>query len=148
MGDEHNKEIAMKLNLGDLFYKHMDRMSETSSKISDESGSQATNFKMEVLLLEATLWPYITTAKQEKYYEKVEGWADLKKERVNLENKLTASKLGEDGVSNQKMALDVKEALLKLRGLMSFAVSQNIAPGYKPAEKKFGVTPKTVGKAV
>ena len=127
----------MKLNLGDWFYKHLDRMSETSSKISDEG--QITNFKMQVLLLEAALWEYIVKSKNTRYYEKVDGWKEISKEKINLENKLTQSHLGEAGVSSRQHSLDVKEGLLKLKGLMSFAVRQNIAPGYKPAEKKVGL---------
>lgn len=140
---EESSEIAMKLNLGDWFFKHMDRISETTSKI--EEPGQTTNFKMEVLLLEASLWAYIEKSGKPDYYKKIEGYEDLLKERETLKNRLTANKLGTDGVRDKEMSLDVKESLMRIKGLMKFAVDQNIAPGYKPPEKRFGMDPKKSG---
>lgn len=136
MPERKEEEIAMKLNLGDWFYKHLDRMSDTSSKISEDG--QVMNFKMQVLLLEAALWEYIKKAKAEEYYKSVSGWKELSVDKNNLNDRHTKHRLGESGVSAEQASLDVKEGLLKLKGLMGFAVRQNIAPGYKPAEKKIG----------
>ncbi len=134
---EGEKEIAMKLNLGGTFFEHLQKMSETTSKISEPG--QVTNFKMETKFLEAMLWEYIQQSGEINYYEKVDGWKDIEKERSTVNNKLEQKKLGDNGVNEKKQKLDIEESLLKIKGLMGFAVKQNIAPGYKPAEKKIGL---------
>lgn len=146
MGERPEKEIAMKLDLDKWFYNHMDRISETSSKISQEG--EVTNFKMEVWILEAVLWEYIRRAKNPRYFEKVAGWNSLEEDRKNLENKLTQRHLGDERAASQKARLDIEETLIKMKGLMGFAVQQGIAPGYKPPEKKIGLNIQKNSKRV
>lgn len=131
------KEIAMSFNMGDWFFRHMDRLSESAANISNDG--EVSSFKMLTWLLEASLWEYIRKARKLNYIEDVEGYEDLKKDRLALNNKLTQRKLGDQAISDKKARLDIQESLLRIKGLMSFAVDQGIAPGYKPPEKRIGI---------
>jgi len=135
-----NEEVAMKLDLGSWFFKHMDRISETASKISEEG--QVSSLKIEIMLLESVLWPYITHSKNEEYYENIKGWKEHQAEKELSNNKFEQKKMGEAGSALKKAQLEVKESMLKMRGLFGFAVQQGIAPGYRPPEKIVGLAIK------
>ena len=75
---EEKKEIAMKVELGKWLTEHLSKMTETTSKISNEG--EVTNFKIETDLLEAILYPYWSKRKEKLYYKDIKGYDRLENE--------------------------------------------------------------------
>ena len=117
-----DKQIAVSLNFDDVFYRHMDRMSETIGRIT-ESG-QPTNFFYQAEFLKMLIKNYAP----EKEFKVTEKKID------NLKKK----KMSSDEMKTELEKILVSKSLQVLEQVLGVSLDIGFLPGFKLPEKTYG----------
>jgi hypothetical protein len=118
-----NSAPAVQIDFPSVFFRHLDRMSKTSSEINEEGKPSVMYFQLD--MLEALIFPWTGES--------------------NETEKIILQKVPRrPGISGSDLMAESNKRVLeyctsKMKALLVQALNAGILPGFKPPEKKIGL---------